>query len=112
MIFEYIAEHEMFEMRYRCLLASRYLRDLVANDAAEKQMVAKLQVRCVHYRLIHIIIIIIIIIIKDKFARATNALCRQRWQYFYVTVYVSIAIAIFYIFLPFYYCTSLRSDSF
>ena len=28
------------------------------------------------------------------FARATNALCRQRWQYDYVTVYVSIAIYI------------------
>ena len=27
-----------------------------------------------------------------KFARATNALCRQRWQYGYVTVYISIAI--------------------
>jgi len=49
-----------------------------------------------------IIIIIIIIIIKgiyiaqvhSKFARATNALCRQRWQYDYVTVYVSIAVNI------------------
>jgi len=28
-----------------------------------------------------------------KFAMATNALCRQRWQYGYVTVYVSIAIS-------------------
>ena len=28
------------------------------------------------------------------FARATNALCRQRWQYGYVTVYISIAIYI------------------
>ena len=49
-----------------------------------------------------IIIIIIIIIIKgiyiaqvhSKFARVTNALCRQRWQYDYVTVCVSIAIYI------------------
>ena len=30
--------------------------------------------------------------IQRKFARATNALRRQRWQYGYVTVYVSIAI--------------------
>ena len=29
-----------------------------------------------------------------KFAKATNALCRQRWQYGYVTVYISIAIYI------------------
>jgi len=27
--------------------------------------------------------------IQRKFARATNALCRHRWQYGYVTVYVS-----------------------
>jgi len=30
---------------------------------------------------------------QRKFARATNALCWQRWQYGYVTVYISIAIS-------------------
>ena len=32
--------------------------------------------------------------IQRKIATATNALCRQRWQYGYVAVYVSIAIYI------------------
>jgi len=47
-----------------------------------------------HYRAWDIIIIILRAFIQRKFARATNALCRQRWQYGYVTVYVSIAIYI------------------
>ena len=45
-----------------------------------------------------VVVVVVVVVLRTfiwrNFARATNALCRQRWQYGYVTVYVSIAIYI------------------
>jgi len=44
-IFEYLQDKNMFEVKYRHLLAGRYLRNLVVNVDAEKQMISKITVR-------------------------------------------------------------------